>query len=581
MRIRRQSCNIPVRTVLRMTRIRYLVAAVLAPLLVLAGTTPALAISDGSDATESYPFMGAYKPGYPKTPGPGGNGCGVTLIDAHWGLTAAHCRKNNLVSTGTPKGWTVQFGSADVTEGGEVATVSRFFRLPEGTEPVLGEDLMLLRFDEPVSQTPIPLASARPKVGTAVRFLGWGNDASPGEQSHYPTMLKEFDARVLDNADCPTIERASEMCAGDGDGKTGNADSGGPLLVRVNGGWALAGILTGSEDQNPEVSGLFTDVTAHADWIRTVMSTYESIPDDVVPHDPLAGYPGVGPCASSIVRAAASTDEDHALLLTNGHCTPAVDPSRDIPQPGAFELDRSSDSSVPFKDEKGYLLTTSRTERLLFATMTGTDLALYRLDASYADLESQGVTVLDIAAAPPKIGDVVTLQADEGLTCTVETVVPTLREGEYELYDSLRLAKGEDCETYHGTSGAALVAADGKTIVGVNSSSNTDGEKCTEDNPCEVGADGKISVHTDQAYARQVTVLNDCIAAGSVFDVDAPGCTLAAAARGEEPLNVPLLVGGAVFGLGIVALAWALVAQRRRRRHLIDQTMESGSTPTA
>ncbi|MGG1909428.1 hypothetical protein AB1285_20700 [Microbacterium sp. NRRL B-14842] len=52
-----------------MTRIRYLVAAVLASLLVLAGTTPALAISDGSDATESYPFMGAYKPGYPETPG--------------------------------------------------------------------------------------------------------------------------------------------------------------------------------------------------------------------------------------------------------------------------------------------------------------------------------------------------------------------------------------------------------------------------------------------------------------------------------------------------------------------------------
>lgn len=31
-----------------------------------------------------------------------------------------------------------------------------------------------------------------------------------------------------------------------------------------------------------------------------------------------------------------------------------------------------------------------------------------------------------------------------------------------------------------------------------------------------------------------------------------------------EPLNVPLILGGTLFGLGIAALVWALISQRRR-----------------
>ncbi|MFJ6549537.1 trypsin-like serine protease [Microbacterium sp. NPDC091676] len=550
-----------------MTRIRYLVAAVLAALLVLAGAAPALAISDGSDATESYPFMGAYKPGFPTPPGPGGNGCGVTLIDPHWGLTAAHCRKNNFAQVGSPIGWTVQFGSADVTRGGEVATVSRFFQLPKSREGFFGKDLMLLRFDEAVDQTPIPVAGASPAVGTTGRILGWGNTATTSP-AVYPSMLQETDVDVLDPKTCPNASDG-ELCVGGGAAKAGNADSGGPLVIREGAGWTLAGVLSGPEQDNDKAAGLYTDVTRHAEWMRMIMRDHATIPDDEVDLG-LGGYPALSECASSLVMAEHSRRDDPALLLTNGHCIPAVEETRDVPRRGAFLQNLPADGEVPFADAQGYGLTTARVDRLLFGTMTGTDVAVYRLDASFAELEARGATVLRLAAASPRVGDSVRLMTTEPLTCTIEAVVPTLREEGYELHDLLRMATEKTCETYPGTSGAALVAGDGKTVVGINSSHNDGGEACAEDNPCEVSADGTTSIRPGQAYGQQVTGLNDCIAAGSVFDADAPGCTLTAAADDAAPLNVPLLVGGAVFTLGIAAFVWALIAHRRRRNRFTE-----------
>ncbi|MCR2199483.1 hypothetical protein NSX56_24200, partial [Salmonella enterica] len=78
-----------------------------------------------------------------------------------------------------------------------------------------------------------------------------------------------------------------------------------------------------------------------------------------------------------------------------------------------------------------------------------------------------------------------------------------------------------------GYSGAALVAADGTTIVGINNTSNHDGKKCEIDNPCEVSADGETKIYRECPYGQQIVELNDCVAAGSVLDLDADGCDLA------------------------------------------------------
>ena len=570
--------NIRLPSVERMKSLRFIVSVLLAVALLFAGTAPALAISDGEEGSEPYPFMGAYKPGYPMPPGAGGNGCGVTLIDPHWGITAGHCLKNNLAHADSPVGWNVQFGSPDVTKGGEVAEVSRFFRAAALGEQPFDKDVMLLRFDTAVSQQPIPLVTEEPAVGTPGRILGWGNTATE-QPAVYPKTLQEADVEVLDPTTCPNSGEIL-ICVGGGTAKAGNADSGGPLLVRHGEGWALAGLLVGPEEPNPKAAGTYTDVTRYADWIRTVMATHESIPDDEIDMG-TGGFPSFPDCESSIVRTTASQDDDPALLLTNGHCVPNLDPSMKMPEQGATIVNKKVDAPLAFADASGYGMTETRINRLLFATMTGTDLALYRLDASYSQLEQKGVPVLRVASTPPKSGDTVTLMATDPLLggprgCTVEAVVPTLREGGYEQHDSLRMAQAERCMSQPGYSGAALVAADGTTIVGINNTSNHDGKKCEIDNPCEVSADGETKIYRERPYGQQIVELNDCVAAGSVLDLDADGCDLAADTD-PPAIGAGYVLGAVILVVGGAVVVWIIVtrSRTRSRRNAMDPAATS------
>ncbi|WP_315637632.1 MULTISPECIES: trypsin-like serine protease [Microbacterium] len=543
-------------------------SALLAVALLVGGTAPALAISDGEEAREPYPFMGAFKPGYPDPPGAGGNGCGVTLIDPQWGVTAAHCLKNNLAQYDSPIGWTVQFASNDVTQGGEIADVSRFFRASAPGELWWGKDVMLLRFDKPVSQTPIPIVSEKPAPGTPAHLVGWG-DASSEPPAVYPKMLQEGDVKVLEPSGCPSYGGKTTICVG-GKAKTGNADSGGPLLVRQGDGWAIAGVLSGPDPANPDSSGVYTELTGHLDWIRTIMATHKSIPDDEIDMG-TGGFPAFPNCESSIVRTAASQDDDPALLLTNGHCVPNLVPTMEMPEPGSSIVDEKVDSRITFIDAAGFGTSEARINRLLFATMTGTDLALYRLDASYAQLEQKGVRVLRVTGTPPKTGDKVTLMATDFLLagpreCTIEAVVPTLSEGGWEQHDSLRMAEAERCKSQGGYSGAALLAADGKTIVGVNNTSNHDGKKCKLDNPCEVSGSGEKKIYRERPYGQQIVELNDCVAAGSMLDLDADGCNLATSSR-PSSIEPVFVVGAVVIALALSGAAIVLfVGVRRRKR---------------
>ncbi|MFK0247149.1 hypothetical protein ACIQUM_20845 [Amycolatopsis azurea] len=54
---------------------------------------------------------------------------------------------------------------------------------------------------------------------------------------------------------------------------------------------------------------------------------------------------------------------------------------------------------------------------------------------------------------------------------------------------------------------------DGVTIVGVHSTGNDSGEQCTANNPCEVAADGTVSVHQGARYGQQVKHPSVCAAA--------------------------------------------------------------------
>lgn len=488
--------------------------------------SPAQAIVGGTESARAYSFMGSFQPSYPAPPRPDGHGCGVEVLAPQWVMTAGHCAGKNPTNAkvGVPRGWKVRVGALDTTSGGEVAEVDHYYRLATSHDDggFWGRDVALMHLRTPVRAKPVRIASTTPSDRTPVRIMGWGMTCGDFTNAAcFPTRLREADTVVQPSSACPS-SAVGELCIGSPDGSVAasNMDSGGPALVREGGRWAVAGVVSG-----PDESGktLYTDVTRHADWINGIISGGNVPPDDQIPN--VEGAADLGNCVGSVVRTPASRPQDPALLLTNGHCVQGQRPA-----PGAALVDQPADREAPIADRQGYPQTTVHANRLVYATMTGTDIALYRLDKTYAQLKDEGAKVFRLTSTRVRTGDPLTMAYTGGrFACTAEAVVTHLREGGYQQDGSIRYATSEDCTPSHGNSGSPLLAPDGATVVGIHNTHNDAGEQCTDDNPCEVGPDGAVTSVQGRGYGQQVYTIGACLTKGSKLDLSRKGCTLTGA----------------------------------------------------
>jgi hypothetical protein len=226
-------------------------------------------------------------------------------------------------------------------------------------------------------------------------------------------------------------------------------------------------------------------------------------------------------CSGSVVRPPAYQPSDPALVMTNGHCVRFMEPQEvvvDVPANREFTLLAADGEGT---------LGTLRASSLAYATMYGTDVALYRLTTTYGEVEAMGGRALELAAEHP--GEHIGIGVVSGYwrhvySCEVDGYVHELREGRWTWKGSMRYT--EACDTKGGTSGSPVVDVATGKVVAVNNTGNEDGERCTENNPCEVAENGEVTVRKGIGYAQQTHQIVPCLTGGGRVDLTAPGCGL-------------------------------------------------------
>ncbi|MFJ2745735.1 serine protease [Streptomyces sp. NPDC087440] len=236
-----------------------------------------------------------------------------------------------------------------------------------------------------------------------------------------------------------------------------------------------------------------------------------------------AGTVALSNCSGSVVRTAASQPNDPALVMSNGHCL-----ETGFPAAGQVIVNRASSRTFSLLNGAAQKVGTLKASKIAYGTMTDTDVSLYQLTSTYAQIQSQyGIKALELSAARPAQGSAITVVSGywkKTYSCNVDGFAYRLKEGAWTWKDSVRYTSA--CQTIGGTSGSPVLDTNTGKVVAVNNTGNEDGARCTDNNPCEVDEAGKVTVRKGINYGQQTYNMVPCITTGSKIDLTRPGCAL-------------------------------------------------------
>jgi V8-like Glu-specific endopeptidase len=236
-----------------------------------------------------------------------------------------------------------------------------------------------------------------------------------------------------------------------------------------------------------------------------------------------AGTVSLSNCSGSVVRMPASEDNDPALVMTNGHCLESG-----FPAAGQVIVDKASTRTFGLLNSAGTRVGTLRANKIVYGTMTDTDMALYQLTTTYAQIKSSyGIDALVYDTARPAVGNAITVVSGywkRTYSCAVDGYAYRLKEGAWTWKDSIRYTSA--CQTIGGTSGSPVVNDATGKVVGVNNTGNESGGRCTDNNPCEVDANGTVTVRRGINYAQQTWHVPACFGLDNKLDLSRSGCIL-------------------------------------------------------
>lgn len=216
--------------------------------------------------------------------------CSGSLISATAIVSAAHCFAG--VSPGAVQGWIGVTSIPDRDKGSKLA-ISAVTVHPGYDTATSANDIAIIQLSAPadiagaarVISLPITQDPASwPQPGTAAGISGWGavkNDGPPSD------ALRGASVQVLGSPTDPcgqygsTFSAANSICAGVPGGgiDTCQGDSGGSLVIVVNGASILAGLTSnGGECASAQLPGVYTRLTTYLPWVRSMTEVPVAVP---------------------------------------------------------------------------------------------------------------------------------------------------------------------------------------------------------------------------------------------------------------------------------------------------------------
>ncbi|MEU6605340.1 serine protease [Streptomyces shenzhenensis] len=236
-----------------------------------------------------------------------------------------------------------------------------------------------------------------------------------------------------------------------------------------------------------------------------------------------AGTVALSNCSGSVIRFPASADTDPALVLTNGHCL-----ETGFPAAGQVIVDQASTRTFGLLNASATQVGTLRAAKVAYATMTDTDVTIYQLTTTYAQISSTyGINALTVQDTHPTAGTAITVVSGywkRTYACSIDGFAYRLKESSWTWKDSVRYTSA--CNTIGGTSGSPVLDNATGKVVAVNNTGNEDGASCTLNNPCEVDEAGTVTVRQGINYAQETYQIPACFTTGNKLNLSASGCTL-------------------------------------------------------